>query len=269
MEHPKRILGRHGLMAKKSLGQNFIYDEQILARIVDALELQPDEGVLEIGPGLGSLTRHLARQARRVVSVEIDERLIPLLVAELRLEEHVQVVKADILQIDPGRYFADRYKAVGNVPYYITGAILRHLLSAAIRPEMTVLTVQKEVAERIVAQPGDMSLLSVTVQFHAQVEKLFVIKAGAFWPKPKVDSAVVRLIDRPSAIVPSDEQAAFFNLVKLGFSQKRKQLQKNLRALGLPKARLEDAFARAGIEGRRRAQTLSLDEWQALHRALL
>jgi 16S rRNA (adenine1518-N6/adenine1519-N6)-dimethyltransferase len=269
MEHPKRILGRYGLQAKKSLGQNFIYDEQILARIVDALELQPGDETLEIGPGLGSLTRHLAGQARRVVAVEIDDRLIPLLMAQLGQEKHVEVVQADILQVDPGRYFEGRYKAVGNVPYYITGAILRHLLSAAKRPEITVITVQKEVAERIVAQPGDMSLLSVTVQFYAQAEKLFAIKAGAFWPRPEVDSAVVRLLDRPLAMVPAEEQEAFFNLVKLGFSQKRKQLQKNLRALGLPRNELRGAFARAGIEGRRRAQTLSLDEWRALHNALL
>lgn len=269
MEHPKRLLNRHSLTAKRSLGQNFIHDEQILTRVVDALKLQPDDEALEIGPGLGSLTRHLARWARRVVAVELDERLIPLLIAELETERHVEVVHGDILEIDPERYFAGRYKAVGNVPYYITGAILRHLLSAANRPEMTVLTVQKEVAERIVAQPGDMSLLSVTVQFYAQVEKLFVIKAGAFWPKPEVDSAVIRLIDRHSAIVPEGEQSAFFNLVRVAFSQKRKQLQKNLRALGLTRAQLEDAFAQAGIEGRRRAQSLSLDEWRALHNALL
>jgi 16S rRNA (adenine1518-N6/adenine1519-N6)-dimethyltransferase len=134
---------------------------------------------------------------------------------------------------------------------------------------MAVLTVQKEVAERIVARPGDMSLLSVTVQFYAHAEKLFVIKAGAFWPRPDVDSAVIRLTDRPSALVPPAEQAAFFAMLKLGFGQKRKQLQKNLRGLGIPRGRLEDAFARSGVEGRRRAQTLSLHEWQALHRALL
>lgn len=269
MEHPKHILGRHDLRAKKSLGQNFIFDDQILGRIVDALHLQPDDEVLEIGPGLGSLTRHLAGRAGRVVTVEIDDRLIPLLLGELREEENVEVVQADILDVDPGRHFSGRFKAVGNVPYYITGAILRHLLSAARSPSVTVLTIQKEVAERIIAQPGDMSLLSVTVQFYTQVEKLFVIKAGAFWPKPEVDSAVVRLRQRPSALIPQEEQTAFFSLVRVGFSQKRKQLQKNLRALGLPRAKLKDAFARAGIEGRRRAQSLSLEEWRALHNALL
>jgi 16S rRNA (adenine1518-N6/adenine1519-N6)-dimethyltransferase len=268
MEHPKHLLGRHGLMAKKSLGQNFLYDDQILARIAGALELQADDQVLEVGPGLGSLTRHLARQAGRIVAVEIDERLIPLLIKEFSQARHVEVLQSDILEVDPARWFAGRYKAVGNVPYYITGAILRHLLSAANPPEMTVLTVQKEVADRIAAQPGEMSMLSVSVQFYTQVERLFVIKAGAFWPKPEVDSTVVRLTERPMALVAPDEQEAFFNLVKVGFAQKRKQLQKNLRALGLPRARLAAAFARAGIEGRRRAQSLSLDEWCALHNAL-
>jgi len=269
MEHPKRLLDRHGLVAKKGLGQNFLHDDQVLARIAEALELQPGDEVLEIGPGLGSLTRHLARRAGRVLAVEIDEQLIPLLIAELSQEEHVQVLKADILEVDLDSWFAGRYKAVGNVPYYITGAILRHLLSSTNRPLVTVLTVQKEVAERIVAQPGDMSLLSVMVQFYAQAEKLFVIKAGAFWPRPDVDSAVVRLVERPSPLVAPEEEAAFFNLVKVGFSQKRKQLQKNLRALGLPRARVAEAFEQSGIEGRRRAQSLSLDEWRALHMALL
>jgi 16S rRNA (adenine1518-N6/adenine1519-N6)-dimethyltransferase len=269
MEHPKRILGRSGLTIKKSLGQNFLHDEAILARIATALQLEARDEVLEVGPGLGALTRHLARQARRVIAVEIDDRLLPLLARGLASEPNVELVLGDILQFEPLRYFEGRYKAAGNVPYYITGAILRQLLSGLTRPELAVLTVQKEVADRVVAQPGDMSLLSVTVQFYAEAEKLFVIKAGAFWPKPDVDSAVVRLISRPSPLVPMEEQAWFFNVVKVGFSQKRKQLQKNLRALGLPRERLAAAFDRAVIDGRRRAETLSLDEWQALHRALL
>jgi 16S rRNA (adenine1518-N6/adenine1519-N6)-dimethyltransferase len=268
MEHPKRILGRHGLLPKKGLGQNFIFDDQILARVVAALRLIPGDQVLEIGPGLGALTRHIAGQAERVVAVEIDERFIPLLVHDFGAEAHVEIMQADILTFEPGRYFIGQFKAVGNVPYYITGAILRHLLSAASKPEITVLTVQKEVAERMVAGPGDMSLLSTTVQFYTQAEKLFVIKAGAFWPKPDVDSAVVRLMRRPVPLVPTEEEAAFFNLVRIGFSQKRKQLQKNLRALGLTRKQLSAAFEQADIEGRRRAQTLSMTEWQALHDAL-
>jgi 16S rRNA (adenine1518-N6/adenine1519-N6)-dimethyltransferase len=269
MEHPKHILSRNGISPKRSLGQNFISDEQILARIVEAADLQSEDSVLEIGPGLGSLTRLLAGQSKRVVVVEIDDRLIPLLSREVVAQEHVEIVHADILETDPVRYFPGPYKAVGNVPYYITGAILRHLLSAARRPDITVLTVQREVADRIVAQPNGMSLLSVMVQFYAEAEKLFVIKAGSFWPKPDVDSAVVRLRCHPTTLVPDHEFSAFFKLVKIGFSQKRKQLQKNLRALGLPRSRLKEAFEQSGIEGRRRAQSLTVEEWFSLYQALL
>lgn len=269
MDHPRSILRRHGLDPKKSLGQNFIFDEQIVARIAEAARLQSDDQVLEIGPGLGSLTQQLASRVSRVVVVEIDERLIPLLVRTFGQQDHVEVVHADILQTEPAQYFAGRYKAVGNVPYYITGAILRHLLSGASRPELAVLTVQKEVAERITAEPGDMTLLSVSVQFYAEVERLFVIKAGAFWPRPDVDSAVVRLTSRPANPVPPQEEERFFELVRIGFGQKRKQLQKNLRLLGLPRPQIEEAFAQADIDGRRRAETLSLAEWSVLYSALL
>ena len=136
------------------------------------------------------------------------------------------------------------------------------------RPRLTVITVQKEVAKRLIAQPGDMSMLSVMVQFYSEPELLFTIKAGSFWPKPDVDSAVVRLIRRQSPLVTFDNEEAFFRGVKIGFSQKRKQLQKNLRALGLPRVRLAEAFERAGIDGQRRAQSLSLAEWRALFVAL-
>jgi 16S rRNA (adenine1518-N6/adenine1519-N6)-dimethyltransferase len=251
------------------LGQNFIHDDNILARIADAAMLNSRDQILEIGPGLGALTRYLADSAGRVVAIELDGRLLPILGQQLGSSPNVEIVHGDILELDPIQYFQERYKAVGNVPYYITGAILRRLLSAALKPELMILTVQQEVAERIVAQPGSMSLLSVMVQFYSEPELLFKVKAGAFWPRPAVDSAVVRLAVLPEARLPENEEADLFRVVKVGFSQKRKQLQKNLRALGFPRDRLEREFHKAGIDGRRRAQSLSVEEWLTLYRSLL
>lgn len=269
MTHPKVILEQYNLQAKKSLGQNFIFDENVLARIATAAHLQPTDKVLEIGPGLGSLTRHLAQAAGRVVAIELDDRLIPVLQAQLADLPNVEIVHGDILAVDPAVWFSDTpYKVVANVPYYITGAILRHLLAGRSKPTIMVLTVQKEVAERLTAEPGDMSLLSVSVQFYGRPSVVEEIKAGAFWPRPDVDSAVIRIdLDKRPALSVDDE-AAFFRVVKVGFSQKRKQLQNNLRGLGYSQVEIDQALATAGVDGRRRAETLSLEEWALLYQAL-
>ncbi|MCL4872430.1 MAG: 16S rRNA (adenine(1518)-N(6)/adenine(1519)-N(6))-dimethyltransferase, partial [Anaerolineae bacterium] len=189
----------------------------------------------------GALTRLLAQRARRVVAVELDGRFLPILHNELRGLANVQIVQGDILAQEPGVLFDQPYKVVANVPYYITGAILRHLLAAAHKPELMVLTVQREVAERLTAVPPHMSLLAVSVQFYGRVQTITTIKAGAFWPRPDVDSAAA------------------------GFSQKRKQLQNNLRQLGLDKGDVIKWLDAAEVDGRRRAETLSLPEWLALY----
>jgi 16S rRNA (adenine1518-N6/adenine1519-N6)-dimethyltransferase len=267
--HPKTILDQYSLQPKKSLGQNFIYDENVLARIAAAANLQPADNVLEIGPGLGSLTRHLAQAAGRVLAIELDDRLLPILQGQLADLPNVEIVHADILAVDPADWFNDTpYKVVANVPYYITGAILRHLLGGRSKPTLMVMTVQKEVAERLTAQPGDMSLLSVSVQFYGRPTIVEEIKAGAFWPRPDVDSAVIRidLQDRPLLSIAAE--AAFFRLVKAGFSQKRKQLQNNLRGLGYSQEAINNALLAAGVDGRRRAETLSLEEWAAVYQSL-
>lgn len=269
MEHPKQLLDRYGLQPKQSLGQNFLFDDNILARIADAAAVGPDDNVLEIGAGVGTLTRHLARVARCVVAVELDDRLIPLLREELASYEQVTIVHGDILELNPALWFGDgAFKVVANIPYYITGAILRHLLSGQGKPTLMAMTVQKEVARRITAVPGEMSLLAASVQFYGEPQYVGDIKAGAFWPRPDVDSAVllIDLYDEPR--LPLKEEEPFFRLVKAGFSQKRKQLQKNLRNLGLPRATVDSALAQAGIDRRRRAETLSLDEWIALYKSL-
>lgn len=269
MEHPKELLARYGLQPKQSLGQNFLFDDNILARIVEAAEVGPADAVLEIGAGVGTLTGHLARAAGRVVAVELDDRLIPLLQNETARYDNVTLVHGDILALSPDDWFGEgAYKVVANVPYYITGAILKHLLSGRGKPNLVVMTVQKEVAQRVTAGPGEMSLLAVSVQFYGQPRYVGDIKAGAFWPRPDVDSAILRidLFDEPR--LPLAEEAAFFRLVKAGFAQKRKQLQKNLRSLGLPREAIDAALARAGIDGQRRAETLGVEEWMALYRAL-
>ena len=167
--HPRQILDRYGIAPKQSLGQNFLYDEGLLARIAAAAELSPDDAVLEIGPGLGALTRQLAQSAGRVVAVELDDRLLPVLRYELEPFANVEIVHGDILSFDPASRFDGPFVVVANVPYYITGAILRRLLEGWPRPRRMVITVQREVADRLTAKPPHMSLLAVSVQYYGSV----------------------------------------------------------------------------------------------------
>jgi 16S rRNA (adenine1518-N6/adenine1519-N6)-dimethyltransferase len=264
--HPKQLLTHYQLEPKKSLGQNFLFDENILARIVEAAVLTATDHVLEIGPGLGALTRLLAQTAARVVAVELDNRFLPVLKAELAGYTNIELIHGDILEQKPVALFTQPYKVVANLPYYITGAILRHLLTATRKPTMMVLTVQKEVAARITAVPPHMSLLSVSVQYYGRPERVASIKAGAFWPRPDVDSAVIRITLAEKRPFPFPEEAPFFRLVKAGFSQKRKQLKNNLRQLGYGKRIVAAALAKANIDAARRAQTMTLDEWVTLYR---
>lgn len=259
--HPKQLLQRHDLEPKKSLGQNFLFDEQILTRIVAAAAVVKTDHVLEIGPGLGALTQVLAETAASVTAVELDNRFLPILQQQLQGYDNVTLVHGDVLEQNLADWFDGLYKVVANVPYYITGAILRHLLSSQPRPSVMVLTVQKEVAERVTAVPPNMSLLAVSVQYYGQVEIVDTIKAGAFWPRPDVDSAVIRIVLDNGTRINTD---LFFKIVKAGFSQKRKQLQKNLRQLGYNQGQIAEILQRAGVNGRRRAETLSLAEWRQL-----
>lgn len=270
MDHPKYLLEKYQIEPKKSLGQNFLFDDNVLGRIVSAAALQPDEAVLEVGPGLGHLTRVLAETAVSVVAVELDNRMIPVLQTELADHDNITLIHGDILDQDPAHLFKQPYKVVANVPYYITGAILRHLLDSAHKPTRLVMTVQKEVAERVTAVPPAMSLLAVTVQFYGQTTLADTIKAGAFYPRPDVDSAVlvIDLTQPPPLHIPLTQASDFFQLVRIGFSQKRKQLQKNLRQLGYDKKTMTDIFSQAEVNGRRRAQTLTLPEWAAIYHAL-
>lgn len=259
--HPKTILQHHNIQPKKSLGQNFLFDLHVLGRIVAAADVTDADKVLEIGPGLGALTDVLAQTAVSITAVELDQRFFPILEAQLAPFNNVTLIHGDILDQNPSNLFNEPYKVVANVPYYITGAILRHLLSATHKPTCMVMTVQKEVAERITAVPPNMSLLAVSVQYYGQAQIVDTIKAGAFWPRPDVDSAVIRIDINSQSLA---DEKTFFRVAKAGFSQKRKQLKNNLKQLGLSATKVAVLLENAAIDGRRRAQTLTITEWRQL-----
>jgi 16S rRNA (adenine1518-N6/adenine1519-N6)-dimethyltransferase len=285
------ILRRHGIRPSKGLGQNFITDRRILERIVDIGEVDAGDVVLEVGPGVGLLTGLLADRAAAVVAVELDRRMVTVLQSTLAGRDNVRVVQGDILEVDPTRVLLDdsgaigdgaidgstatdaaptpSYKVVANLPYYITSAVLRHLLEARIRPGRLVLMVQREVAQRIVEPPGRMSLLSISVQIYGEPRIAMHVPAGAFYPRPKVDSAVLDIRVYPQPLVPDDERDRFFRVVSAGFGQKRKQLHNSLtHGLHIEREQVLAGLAAADIDPERRAQTLSIAEWISLTRAL-
>ena len=267
--NPKSLLDRHALQPKKSLGQNFLHDPNTLEKIAASADLTPEDTVLEIGPGTGALTDVLARMAGRVIAIELDGRLEPILRERFADRPNVRVVFGDILETDVAAVVGpEPYSVVANVPYYITSAILRHLLEAAHRPQRIVMTIQLEVAERLVAKPNDMSLLAVSAQFYAHPRIVSRLPASVFWPRPDVDSAVVRLDLYPQPPVDVPDEATFFRVVRAGFSQKRKQIKNALATgLALPMAETVTFVEAAGIDPKRRAETLTLDEWAGLARA--
>lgn len=260
------LLRRFGLRPDKSLGQNFLIDQIGLQRVVESAAIQPDDQVLEIGPGLGSLTVLLARQARRVVAVELDSHLIPALREVLRDTPQVQIVLGDILELNPADLVTQAgYLVVANIPYYITSALIRHLLEANLLPRRMVLTVQREVAQRICSEPGDMSLLALSVQVYGAAQVVAHIPAGSFYPAPRVDSAVVRVDIYPRPVIPPVQLPLFFRLAKAGFSQKRKTLRNALSGgMGWSTDLAQQLLSQAGIDPQRRAETLSITEWHRL-----
>lgn len=258
------LLRRYGLRPSKKLGQNFLQDEQALRKIVEIANIREQDTVLEIGPGLGGLTRHLARTARQVAAVELDESLFPALQAVLAPYPNVRLIQADILKLHPADLIAaPDYLVVANIPYYITSALLRHLLAESPRPRRLVLTVQEEVAERICAEPGKMSLLALSVQVYGQAEIAARIPAAAFYPTPSVNSAVVSINIYPEPLIPYPLLDRFFWLAKAGFSQKRKTLRNSLSSI-MPREKAEQLLLAAEIDPMRRAETLSLTEWGIL-----
>lgn len=267
----KSLLLRYGLRPRKSLGQNFLVDHAALLRIVDAAALSPADTVVEVGPGPGLLTRELLARAGRVVVVEKDEAMARLLADEFGdAGGRLKIIAGDMLEVPLESLvpMGEPYKVVANLPYYVAAPILRRFLEAEARPESLVVLLQKEVAENIAAKPGDMGLLAVAVQYYAIPKLMGTIRAGSFFPAPKVDSAILRLDVRakPAVDVPA---GPFFAVVKAALSARRKQIVNPL-SQGLPmdKAAVAEALQVAGIAPQRRAESLSLPEWESLCHAL-
>ena len=260
------LLRAYGLQPKKSLGQNFLVDPSGLDKVMQAAGLSPEDTVLEIGAGLGSLTVLLAQTVRRVIAVEIDRGLIAPLTEAVSEYDNVQIVEGDILKIPPEELnLGEAYLVVANIPYYISSAIIRRLLETQNRPARIVLTVQQEVAERICAKDGKFSLLALSVQVFGVPRIQARIAAGCFYPAPDVDSAVLSITLYPQPLIATEELDTFFRLARAGFSQKRKTLRNTLSAgLGLPAVQAESLLTAAGIDPRRRAETLSIAEWGRL-----
>ena len=234
-----------------------------MQEIVRAAQIQPLDDILEIGPGLGNLTRYLALAARRVVAIELDKSLFPALERVVAPYKNVRLVQGDILALDPAALMEQPgYLVVANIPYYITSSVLRHLLESGRCPRRLVLTVQEEVARRICSNPGKMSLLALSVQVYGIPEIVGFIPSEAFFPAPKVDSAVLRVEIRPEPSIPIPLLDTFFRLIKAGFSQKRKTLRNSLSGgLGITPSAAERMLTATGIDPIRRAETLSLEEW--------
>jgi 16S rRNA (adenine1518-N6/adenine1519-N6)-dimethyltransferase len=260
------LLKKYGLRPHKGLGQNFLHDPIALDKIVVAAQIQPTDSVLEIGPGLGSLTRYLAASAKEVVAVELDQHLLPPLKAVLAPYSNVRLIHGDILELNPSELMQEEdYIVAANIPYYITSAVIRHLLESKTKPRRIVLTIQKEVAQRICAGPGDMSLLALSVQVYGKPHIAAHIPAGAFHPSPNVDSSVLVIEIYPSPRIPQALLEHFFKLVKAGFGQKRKTLRNSLASgLSISTTQSTELLSRAGIDPMRRAETLSMEEWQRL-----
>ncbi|ASS67670.1 MULTISPECIES: 16S rRNA (adenine(1518)-N(6)/adenine(1519)-N(6))-dimethyltransferase RsmA [unclassified Paenibacillus] len=274
----KEIIERHGFSFKKSLGQNFLIDPNILNKIVAAAGLDATKGALEIGPGIGALTQQLAREAGKVAAVEIDRRLIPILQEVLEADENVRIVHGDVLEIDLQALFKEQFgevsgvSVVANLPYYVTTPILMKLLEERLPLENIVVMIQKEVAERMAAKPGTKAYgsLSVAVQYYAVPELVCIVPHTVFIPQPNVDSAVIKLAMRDKPAVDVADEDFFFRTVQACFAQRRKTIHNNLSSwLGKDKREeLTRILESTGIDPVRRGETLSLQEYASLTAAL-
>lgn len=255
--------------AKKSLGQNFLKSQEALRAIVDAANLSASDVVLEVGPGKGALTRKLLEQAGKVIAVEKDARLVPVLKEEFSKEVSegkLNVREADILELDT-QALPHPYKLVANIPYYITGALLQKFFETEYQPERMVLMLQKEVADRIVARDGKESILSMSVRAYGAPKHVMTVKAKYFSPAPKVDSAVILISNISKKFFSDFSEQDFFSLIKAGFAHKRKMLVGNLSET-YPRERLLAAFVASGVNEKARAEDLALDDWRKLLLAL-
>ncbi|MBR6332326.1 MAG: ribosomal RNA small subunit methyltransferase A [Dehalococcoidales bacterium] len=265
-EFTHRRLNALGIRPRKGLGQNFLIDQKIIDRIIEAADLKESETVVEVGPGIGALTRSLVQTGASVKAFEIDEILADSLADALGCPENLEIIKKNILECDIARYLADTpYKVVANLPYYITSPIIRLFLENIKKPIEMVIMVQHEVAQTIMAKPGDMSLLALGVQMYGTVSLVSKVSHGCFYPAPKVDSAVIKIVPYEKELIPFEDSAKFFVLARAGFSMARKQILNPLsHSLDIPKEEIRPILEAAKIDPTRRAETLSIDEWLEL-----
>jgi 16S rRNA (adenine1518-N6/adenine1519-N6)-dimethyltransferase len=257
-----------GLKARKSLGQNFLVNDNVRDNIIEAAGLSAGDTVIEVGPGLGILTEKLASHAGRVIAVELDDSLAERLTNRLVRFTNIHIINADILSLDLNSLIKHgTYKVVANIPYYITSPILRFFMQAELRPSLMVIMMQEEVARDVTAKPGAMGFLAVSMRLFSIPRLICRVPADCFYPAPRVDSAVVRFDILPRPAVEVGDVEGFLELVHAGFGAPRKQLHNSLAiGLGLEPAAAEKILVRAGIDSHRRPGTLTLDEWSALYR---
>ena len=273
----KKILSEHGFTFSKSLGQNFLINPTVCPRMAEACGADCDTGVLEIGAGIGVLTAELAKRAKKVVSLELDTRLIPVLAETLGEFSNVEVLNADVLKLDLNKLIDDCFQGMhvavcANLPYYITSPVIMALLESRIPVDAVTVMVQKEAAARLCAPVGsrDAGAVTVAVNYYAQAEKLFDVSAGSFMPAPKVDSSVIRLNIRKEPPVEVSDEKFFFRVIKAAFGQRRKTASNSLSAgLGIPKDKVSSAIAAAGFDPSVRAESLTMQELALLSECLL
>ncbi len=267
----RNLLYAHNMRPNKAFGQNFLIDRDVLQQIVHAAEVSSSDTVLEVGAGTGVLTRELAQQAGRVVAVELERDMLALLTKTTGAYHNVERIAGNLLFLDPTEVFGQAaYKLVANLPYYITAPTFRHFLESGNPPHLMVVMVQFEVAQRLTAQPGDMSLLAVSVQLYGRPQIVARVPAKAFYPAPKVDSAIVRIDIQEQTALQPEERAGFFKIVQAGFSERRKQLHNSLtHGLHYKNEEIRSWLAAAGIDASRRAETVSIEEWLQLWRVIV
>ena len=269
-EVTRHILSSFGIRTQKKLGQHFLVDEAVVRSIAAALELKPDMPVLEIGPGIGTLTQQLAMTGAKVTAIELDRRCIEIMATTLKAYDNVKVIQGDVLSTDFTAVMGESpFYIAGNLPYYITTPIVMKILEERIPAEKMVFMVQKEVADRMTSPPGskDYGALSVAVQYYTEASKLFEVPASAFLPPPAVNSAVIlcRFRKTPPVSIPSEK--LFFRVVRAAFGQRRKTLANSLQGCGFDKSTVAEMLKSTGIDGTRRGETLSMEEFAALSRA--
>lgn len=260
----KQILEMFGARPNTDLGQHFLVEEKYLDQIIDAAEPLTGKKVLEIGPGMGVLTRKLSKAADEVLAIEVDGRMVSILKTLCLKCTNLTIKEMDVRQFDPTAI--GDYKIVANLPYYLTSHIIRKFLEEKNKPEQMVILVQKEVAERICAKPNKMNMLGISVQFYGEPSIMGIVPREAFYPTPQVNSAIVRINIYKTPIFSDVNPDKFFRLVKSGFGEKRKQLINSLASLGYDREELEKLLKKAGVDPQRRAETLTLAEWRNVYK---